>query len=248
MTSPADNHASPADNHTLPVNNHALPVNNHALSVNNHALPVNNHALPVNNHALSVNNHALSVNNHTLPVNNHTLPVNNHTLPVNNHTLPLTLFPFRAVKYNYDFANRLITADFGKANTPVGNSNTSFTDNTYDGTFGYNKESMAISFGQGEKAASPAAYVYEPGTHKLNSITGLVLPNGKDRSNPHNYVYDGNGNIIEDKALLRRIEYDYRNLPVKITHYTDNSFNTPKTITEFIYDASGNRVMKIKKL
>ena len=53
--------------------------------------------------------------------------------------------------------------------------------------------------------------------------------------------------MIEDKSTARRIEYDYRNMPVKITQYTDNSFASEKQVTEFIYDATGTRVAKTQR-
>ena len=52
------------------------------------------------------------------------------------------------------------------------------------------------------------------------------------------YVYDKNGNMIEDKYKKIQIMYNYLNLPLQIT-YKENNF------IHFVYSATGEKLQKI---
>ena len=52
------------------------------------------------------------------------------------------------------------------------------------------------------------------------------------------YVYDKNGNMIEDKYKKIKITYNYLNLPLQIT-YKENNF------IHFVYSATGEKLQKI---
>ena len=52
------------------------------------------------------------------------------------------------------------------------------------------------------------------------------------------YVYDKNGNMIEDKYKKIQISYNYLNLPLQIT-YKENNF------IHFVYSATGEKLQKI---
>jgi len=121
------------------------------------------------------------------------------------------------------------------------------TDNEFDERADYSADGAISFLGRAANAQSGVggAYVYYPNSHRLRSIAGNIQPSGKDRSDPNNYVYDDNGNMIMDKALKQRINYDYRNMPVKITQYSDNLMTTVQRTIEFIYDADGKRVKKM---
>ncbi|NLD93278.1 MAG: hypothetical protein GX639_11495 [Fibrobacter sp.] len=75
----------------------------------------------------------------------------------------------------------------------------------------------------------------------------MIASGGKNRDAVDNYVYDANGNIIEDKALRTKTEYDYRNLPVKVTTYANAEMTEVNTVLRYIYDADGNRVVKVRE-
>jgi hypothetical protein len=152
--------------------------------------------------------------------------------------------PFRKVSYTYDGFNRLLNADYGSSSTGYGDI---VTDNEFDERADYSADGAISFLGRAANAQSGVggAYVYYPNSHRLRSIAGNIQPSGKDRSDPNNYVYDDNGNMIMDKALKQRINYDYRNMPVKITQYSDNLMTTVQRTIEFIYDADGKRVKKM---
>jgi hypothetical protein len=149
---------------------------------------------------------------------------------------------WRKSMYQYDHFNRLTRASFSVDGGAA--------DESLDGAYSYDKDGAITTLAHGPLAGTPAdhgTYTYETGTHRLKSISKPVITGGKDRSNAANYLYDANGNIIEDKSTARRISYDYRNMPETITQYTDNTFTKIKFVTEFIYDANGTRVAKLNR-
>ncbi len=150
----------------------------------------------------------------------------------------------RAFYYQYDHFNRLALADYGV----LQGGRLDFGEDKFDARYKYYKDGNIMVLARGpltnEDPMFHGVYVYKPETHQLESIENLVANGGKDRSDPHNYVYDANGNIIEDKGLNRKIYYDYRNMPERIEQYTDNTFTALKSTTKFLYDSDGNRVAK----
>jgi hypothetical protein len=75
----------------------------------------------------------------------------------------------------------------------------------------------------------------------------MIASGGKNRGSVDNYVYDANGNITQDKALRTKTEYDYRNLPVTVTTYANAEMTQVNTVLRYIYDADGNRVVKVRE-
>ena len=149
---------------------------------------------------------------------------------------------WRKTDYIYDHFNRLLHADFSMQ----GNT----TSSDLDAAFRYNKDGAINSLARGARANDQSnwgSYSYESGSHRLKSISKPVIDGGKDRSASDNYVYDENGNIVEDKSTFRRIKYDYRNMPLEVIQYKDASFTEIKKISEFLYDASGKRVAKLNR-
>jgi len=153
----------------------------------------------------------------------------------------------RGFKYEYDHFNRLISADYGASR----GTRLDMGEDKFDAKYNYDRDGAFITLARGPLANEDfgvhGLYHYNPGSHRVNSITNRVANNAKDRSAEDNYVYDDNGNVIKDKALMREIKYDYRNMPEKILQYTDNTFGTVKSYTTFLYDADGNRVAKFQR-
>lgn len=154
----------------------------------------------------------------------------------------------RRFDYQYDHFNRLIRADYAESQGP----GWGMVGDKFDGAYTYNKNGAIKTLARGPLANEDIGlhgfYHYQPGAHKLRAIGNRVATGGKDRSaiglnNDDNYLYDANGNLIEDKGTLKRIKYDFRNLPIEIEQYTDN-FASLKSTTTFVYDADGNRVAK----
>jgi hypothetical protein len=155
--------------------------------------------------------------------------------------------PYRNVKYAYDFFNRLNMADYGSSTSASGWYDTaSRADKEFDESILYNKDGAITDMSRADNVgAGSGQYTYYPNTHRVRSVSGSIMVGGKDRSNSDNYVYDDNGNMIIDRSLKEKIEYDYRNMPIKIIHYSDTLMTTIAKTVEFIYDADGNRVKKI---
>ena len=59
------------------------------------------------------------------------------------------------------------------------------------------------------------------------------------------YVYDKNGNLIEDKLKLMKITYNYLNLPMHIEY---NAVGNPGSYINFVYSATGEKLKKISAL
>jgi hypothetical protein len=126
------------------------------------------------------------------------------------------------------------------------------SESTYDESISYNNDGAITSMARGGYAASggnnnPATYAYYDNTHRVKSVAGLISAGSKNRRDSTNYVYDQNRNVIIDKALKNKIEYDYRNLPAKVTTYSDAAMTQVSSIMKYIYDADGNRVIKTQE-
>ena len=73
------------------------------------------------------------------------------------------------------------------------------------------------------------------------AINPLVKHGFEPKANASDYQYDDNGNLIfDDHKGITNIEYNYLNLPVKITFTNNRSI-------EFIYDATGKKWRKTIK-
>lgn len=156
--------------------------------------------------------------------------------------------PYRKFIYEYDSYNRLINADYGSGTGGFGFIG--MDDDEFNERIAYNKDGAIIEMGRGSHAQEDTAkgiYSYYANSHRVKSISGLIAEGGKDRSHVNNYEFDENGNLILDKALKMRIEYDYRNLPVTVKTYQDNDMKIEKSVINYIYDAEGNRVLKTRQ-
>jgi len=153
---------------------------------------------------------------------------------------------YRAVNYTYDRFSRLLAADYGQSATqPSGTMSLAST--TFDEKASYDDDGRIRTLARGDLANQDpgqwGAYGYQSNNHRLLSISNHVSTDGKDRSNATNYQYDPNGNIIFDKSSNKKIDYDYRNLPVRVTLFESDGV-TVKSQLEYLYDADGNRVSK----
>ncbi len=117
----------------------------------------------------------------------------------------------------------------------------------------------------GSATIDSLTYNYLPNTNKLLNVidgvndvqtrlgdfrTSSIHPNaGSKNNNTVDYSYDGNGNMIKDlnKDIVtfgggNGVEYNYLNLPSKVTMKKDGSSN--KGFIEYVYDAAGNKLKK----
>jgi RHS repeat-associated protein len=155
----------------------------------------------------------------------------------------------RRYGYLYDKLNRLQDATY---QTPTLADNKNYFGENID----YDKngniirlERMYVAGGSSNPYAGPMdnlGYFYKDNSNQLMKVTDTSnQPQGfKDDSSGFNdstddYDYDNNGNLIKDENKnITKIEYNYLNLPKKIT------FGTTGTI-EYIYNAAGQKLEKI---
>jgi hypothetical protein len=148
------------------------------------------------------------------------------------------------MSYSYDYVNRLMNADHN--GSPEYDASY-----TYDviGRITYKKEGTGIK----------PDYKYFAGTSRLRNTDG---------SDDNKYLYDKNGNMVVDVAKKMVIEYDWRDMPITFRFYNElpetypligpGTFDgDPKAYVEsqgktlvsqvvMLYDASGNRVLKME--
>jgi hypothetical protein len=117
----------------------------------------------------------------------------------------------------------------------------------------------------GSSTLDSLVYNYIPNSNRLLNVidgvndvntklgdfrTSSLHPNaGSKNSSTVDYTYDGNGNMVKDlnKDLVtfaggNGVEYNYLNLPAKVTLKKNGSSN--KGFIEFVYDAGGRKLKK----
>ena len=173
----------------------------------------------------------------------------------------------QAFSYTYDKLNRLTEAKYSDIHTGnwVNNGWTSQIDqnNRFNETLTYDKRGnieslvrkgvllqvndfhnglMASGFG----TLDNMIYTY----NDKNQVTQIADAATGTKGFKHNgsaavYTYDANGNLITDSQKgISNIEYNYLNLPIRITFTVPNM---PARSIEFIYDATGKKWRKTAK-
>jgi len=156
-------------------------------------------------------------------------------------------YSLRSYGYQYDDLNRLKNAIYRKPNDAIPDSG------AYNESLDYDKNGNIKSLQRYGDSDAPGivfkidelAYGYEDeNSNRLAKVTeGL---GGNDHKGfidgnkiGDDYTYDDNGNMTVDKNKnITKIDYNYLNLPKKIT------FGTTGTI-EYIYNAAGQKLEKI---
>ncbi len=180
-------------------------------------------------------------------------------LPQYNGTISETVyrnssFGVKANRYQYDDTYKLLRADFGNVSTMAGDYFVSdFAIATeLDQKLTYDVNGNIAGNFRGSQPTSLPVYQYQSGTNRLVRVTGDVKEYGVDvphrsMTNSNNFVYDSNGNMVEDKSKKMKVEYDWRNLPVKYELYANLLDPSPVSTFRMMYDAAGNRVAKIEE-
>src|SRR5690554_3184739 len=72
--------------------------------------------------------------------------------------------------------------------------------------------------------------------------------NKRDMSADNNFLYDRDGNMIEDKSKKMTISYDHRGLPVEFKRESSSSENGADSVRLVLnYDGAGSRISKIRE-
>jgi len=116
----------------------------------------------------------------------------------------------RDVAYYYDQLNRLIKTD-------------DLNQDYFDDIFEYDAQGRITAQRRAERADSAhgGEYAYKSGTNQLVSVAEGVsgTADGRNMAAADNFVYDSDGNLIEDKSKRLKISYDWRGMPIEFTQY-----------------------------
>ncbi|MCQ2103455.1 MAG: DUF4329 domain-containing protein [Fibrobacter sp.] len=126
-----------------------------------------------------------------------------------------------------------------------------------DEMFAYDAQGRIVQQLRGEKAgnadenSADGVYSYYENTNMLKSVAGDIdgSADKRDMSASENFVYDRDGNLIEDKSKRMTIAYDWRGMPVEFKRQ-DKCYDIHEQVVcdsiklEIAYDGAGSRVSK----
>ena len=139
---------------------------------------------------------------------------------------------YRDVAYAYDQLDRLTKADDAEQDY-------------FDEAFEYDAQGRMIAQRRDTSVAKNAGgeYAYYANTNRLKSIANGMGGTADDRnmSDANNFVYDSEGNLIEDKSKKMRITYDWRGMPMEFVRRAGNGDSLKLVMA---YDGSGKRISK----
>lgn len=146
--------------------------------------------------------------------------------------------------YTYDPISRLQAVNYKRETDGDG-----YPNGRFGSTYAYGSDGEIISISRNELKTDLSIrirngdYQYFEETHRLKNVVGDLR--GVDEfGDAENFKYDPNGNMIEDGSKKMKVEYDWRNLPIRFKFYSDGSMTQLKYVVQMVYDASGNRVAK----
>jgi RHS repeat-associated protein len=157
----------------------------------------------------------------------------------------------RKYDFNYDYTNRLISADFNQYTESSFNKNAGidFSLNSISYDINGNILSMTQKGWKlgGSITIDSLLYGYISNSNKLDYVNDLAndtttrLGDFKEFTNntSQDYGYDDNGNLVSDaNKKITAIIYNYLNLP-------DSIHINGKGTIKYVYDAGGNKIKKI---
>mgnify|MGYP002624112469 CR=1 FL=1 len=141
---------------------------------------------------------------------------------------------YRDVAYAYDQLNRLTSAD-------------DVEQDYFDEVFEYDAQGRMTVQRRDTSIAKNAGgeYAYYANTNRLKSVANGMGGTADDRitSDASNFVYDSEGNLIEDKSKKMKIFYDWRGMPVEFVREADGGDSLKLVMA---YDGSGKRISKTR--
>src|SRR5574344_137922 len=100
---------------------------------------------------------------------------------------------------------------------------------------------------------SAVAYVSEgSGTNQLEKVMGSMSiddsGNKRDMSAGNNFLFDRDGNMIEDKSKKMTVKYNHRGLPTEFKRERSSDENGADSVRLLLsYDGAGSRISKIRE-
>ena len=141
---------------------------------------------------------------------------------------------YRDVAYTYDQLNRLTSAD-------------DVEQDYFDEVFEYDAQGRMTVQRRDTSIAKNAGgeYAYYANTNRLKSVANGMGGTADDRitSDASNFIYDSEGNLIEDKSKKMKISYDWRGMPVEFVREIENG-DSLKLVMK--YDGNGKRISKTR--
>ncbi len=141
---------------------------------------------------------------------------------------------YRDVAYAYDQLNRLKNAD-------------DIEQDYFDEVFEYDAQGrMTVQRRDTSIAKNEGGeYSYYANTNRFKSVANGMGGTADDRimSDASNFVYDSEGNLIEDKSKNMKIFYDWRGMPVEFVREADGGDSLKLVMA---YDGSGKRISKTR--
>lgn len=147
----------------------------------------------------------------------------------------------RDVAYYYDQQNRLTKTD-------------DLSQDYFDDIFEYDAQGRITAQRRAYRtdSAQGGKYAYYDSTNRLKSVAEGMggTGDGRDMSAGDNFVYDHDGNLVEDKSKQMAITYDWRGMPVEFRRFSCRSegYATVCDSTKLImaYDGLGRRISKTR--
>jgi hypothetical protein len=149
---------------------------------------------------------------------------------------------YRDVQYTYDFMNRLVNVNDA-------------IDNDFDEIFTYDAQGRITAQRRAGNVNNDngGEYAYKSGSNKLESVANGMggTADTRNMSDQNNFVYDSEGNLIEDKSKSLTISYDWRGMPVEFTRDNICFDIREQTVCGSMkllmaYDGSGRRISKTR--
>ena len=151
-------------------------------------------------------------------------------------------------KYTYDGLGRLMHTSYADENGYKDSLFNSTMTYQVDGAIATNSRTVLeeTSPSNFENVTKSGTYHYYPNNHRLRNVAGDLRQVNEDYDpEDNNFDYDYNGNLIQDKTKKLKIDYDWRNMPIRFRMYTDAAMTQLKQVVQMVYNASGNRVAKV---
>ena len=151
-------------------------------------------------------------------------------------------------KYTYDGLGRLMHTSYADENGYKDSLFNSTMTYQVDGAIATNSRTVLeeTSPSNFENVTKSGTYHYYPNNHRLRNVAGDLRQVNEDYDpEDNNFDYDYNGNLIQDKTKKLKIDYDWRNMPIRFRMYTDAAMTQLKQVVQMIYNGSGNRVAKV---
>jgi RHS repeat-associated protein len=148
----------------------------------------------------------------------------------------------RDVAYAYDMLNRLTKVEDD-------------VEDYFDEIFNYDAQGRIVQQRRGQNLLAMrygGEYSYYTGSNQLEKVMGSMSiddsGNKRDISAGNNFIYDRDGNMIEDKSKEMTISYDHRGLPVEFKREVPSisgvAGEKDSVRLTLAYDGAGSRITK----